>query len=171
MTRVVLFDIDGTLIRTGGAGVRAFARTAEIAFGKPGGTRTMRFHGRTDTSLVREFLRLHDLADTADNVDRVLATYAFLLDEELERQRGETCPGVTECLAQLRARPEPPVVGLLTGNIRVGAALKLAAHGLAEDLRWAPLPMTTKVATSLPPSRNAGLRSASDERWPDMKSW
>lgn len=133
MTRVVLFDIDGTLIRTGGAGVRAFARTAEIAFGKPGGTRTMRFHGRTDTSLVREFLRLHALADTADNVDRFLATYAFLLDEELERQRGETCPGVTECLAQLRALPEPPVVGLLTGNIRVGAALKLAAHGLAED--------------------------------------
>lgn len=133
MTRVVLFDIDGTLIRTGGAGVRAFARTAEIAFGKPGGTRTMRFHGRTDASLVREFLRLHDLADTAENLDRFLATYGFLLDEELERHRGEICPGVTDCLAQLRALPEPPLVGLLTGNIRVGAALKLAAHGLAAE--------------------------------------
>ncbi len=133
MTRVVLFDIDGTLIRTGGAGVRAFARTAELAFGKPGGTATMRFHGRTDTSLVREFLRLHGFADTPENLERFLATYLFLLDEELERHRGETCPGVPELIARLRALSEPPLIGLLTGNVRVGAALKLAAHGLAEE--------------------------------------
>jgi phosphoglycolate phosphatase-like HAD superfamily hydrolase len=133
MTRVVLFDIDGTLIRTGGAGVRAFARTAELAFGRAGGTATLRFHGRTDTSLVREFLGLHDFADTPDLRDHFLATYLFLLDEELERQRGETCPGVRELIASLRALPNPPLIGLLTGNVRVGAALKLAAHGLDSD--------------------------------------
>ncbi len=130
MTRVVLFDIDGTLIRTGGAGVRAFARTADLVFGRPGGTERMRFHGRTDTSLVREFLRLNGLADSPENQERFLAAYLLLLDEELERHRGESCPGVLPLLAALNALPEPPLIGLLTGNVRVGAALKLAAHGL-----------------------------------------
>ena len=57
MVRLVLFDIDGTLIRTGGAGVTAFARVAEHLYGRPKGTSSLRFHGATDTGLVRDFLR------------------------------------------------------------------------------------------------------------------
>ncbi|MCW5559681.1 MAG: hypothetical protein KIT22_17840, partial [Verrucomicrobiae bacterium] len=63
-TRLVLFDIDGTLIRTGGAGVRAFARVADRLFGIRDGTQGIRFHGRTDGSIVREFLQRHGLPDT-----------------------------------------------------------------------------------------------------------
>lgn len=55
MTRLVLFDIDGTLIRTGGAGVHAFGRTAELLYGVAGVAERTHFHGRTDTALVREF--------------------------------------------------------------------------------------------------------------------
>ncbi|MEN9678673.1 MAG: hypothetical protein RIS76_4569 [Verrucomicrobiota bacterium] len=130
--RLVLFDIDGTLIRTGGAGVRAFARAAELLFGAGEETRNLRFHGRTDGSLVSEFLRCHGLTDDPVGRARFLDTYVFLLDEELHRSSGEVCPGVRELIAALSNLPEPPTLGLLTGNIRLGAALKLTAHGLAD---------------------------------------
>ncbi len=133
MIRLVLFDIDGTLIRTGGAGQRAFARTSAVIHGRPNGTDSLRFHGRTDSSLVREFLRTNGIPDAPWNVRHFVDAYTFLLDAELRRSIGELCPGVWQLIHGLRALPNPPVLGLLTGNVRVGAALKLAAHGLAEE--------------------------------------
>ena len=126
----VLFDIDGTLIRTGGAGIRAFARTADRLHGLPNGTAHMVFHGRTDTSLVREYLRHHGLPETDGEMGRFLETYLGLLGEMLGAHAGETCPGAREFVASCRAMEDPPVVGLLTGNVRRGAELKLRAHGL-----------------------------------------
>lgn len=130
MVRLVLFDIDGTLIRTGGAGVTAFARVAEHLYRRPAGTAHLRFHGATDTGLVRDFLRHHGHADTPEERRRFLEAYLFWLDHQLSLQRGEVCPGVMDCLAALRALPHPPMLGLLTGNVRLGAELKLRAHGL-----------------------------------------
>lgn len=133
LMRVVLFDIDGTLIRTGGAGVKAFARASELVFGIPRGTEHMNFHGRTDTSLVREYLEFHGLPATEENRDRFLNAYLFLLEEELQRGAGEACPGVWEFLGHCRALAPAPVIGLLTGNVRLGAELKLRAHGLWDE--------------------------------------
>lgn len=127
--RAVLFDIDGTLLRTGGAGVRAFRRTAEV-WGYPGAMDGVTFHGRTDTSLARQFLSAVGLPTTAEECDRFLAVYAFLLDEELSFGGGELCPSVPAVLDALESLPDPPLIGLLTGNMRIGAVLKLAAHGL-----------------------------------------
>ncbi|MFO1457914.1 MAG: haloacid dehalogenase-like hydrolase [Verrucomicrobiota bacterium] len=131
-TELVLFDIDGTLIRTGGAGVKAFGRAAQLLYGVEDPTRGIRFHGRTDRSIVREFLSEHGLSNTDLDCERFLDAYAFLLDEEMSRHAGETCPGVGELIEGLRGWDEPPVIGLLTGNIRLGAGLKLHPHGLAE---------------------------------------
>lgn len=130
-TRLILFDIDGTLIRTGGAGVRAFARVAERLYGIPDGTRGIRFHGRTDGSIVRQFLHSHGLPDSEADRRHFLDAYVFLLDEELHRHPGEMCPGIAALMRSLPEVSQPPVLGLLTGNIRLGAGLKLAAHGLA----------------------------------------
>ena len=130
MVRLVLFDIDGTLIRTGGAGVAAFSRVAERLYGRPHGTAGLSFHGATDTGLVRDFLRAHDLADSEAERARFLEAYVFWLDHHLRRAGGEICPGVVATLAALRALPHRPMLGLLTGNIRLGAELKLRAHRL-----------------------------------------
>ncbi len=133
MARAVLFDIDGTLIRTGGAGIKAFARAGETAFGIANGTAHMKFAGRTDTGLVREFLIWHGLKPSAENRQRFLDAYVFWLDQMLPQCTGGVCPGVWQFLRDLRALPEPPLIGLLTGNIRLGAEIKLRHYRLWEE--------------------------------------
>lgn len=130
MIRLVLFDIDGTLIRTDGAGVRAFDRTAELEFGIRNGTSHMRFAGRTDTSLVREFFARHGIAAAPANFDRFFSRYVFLLDYFLAPASGRVCGGVREFVHGLQALSPPPLLGLLTGNIRLGAEIKLRHFGL-----------------------------------------
>ena len=132
MVKLVLFDIDGTLIQTGGAGVRAFGRAFAMEFQIPNGTEHLSFAGRTDTGLVRELFAHHRIPNTAANTRRFFDCYLFWLDHLLGEQRGRTCPGTHEFLAQLAALPTPPRLGLLTGNIRLGAEIKLRHHELWE---------------------------------------
>ncbi|MHC1764150.1 MAG: HAD family hydrolase [Verrucomicrobiia bacterium] len=132
MIRLALFDIDGTLIRTGGAGVQAFARTFAIEFGVEDATCGIQFAGRTDSSLVRQCFRMHGIEETAVNFRRFFETYVFLLEHRLTLTNGGPCFGVVEFLEGLRALPAPPIVGLLTGNIRLGAEIKLRHFGLWE---------------------------------------
>jgi phosphoglycolate phosphatase-like HAD superfamily hydrolase len=133
VVRLALFDIDGTLIRTGGAGVRAFARTLECQFGIPNGTGHVRFGGRTDPSLVREIFEHHGIPTTPENLQRFLDTYVFILDALLAPGEGAACPGVHDLLRALRGLAQPPAIGLLTGNIRLGAEIKLRRYGLWEE--------------------------------------
>ena len=132
MVRLVLFDIDGTLIRTGGAGMRAFARAFAAEFGIVDGVERMKFAGRTDTSLVREFFQLHGVPVTAANFQRFFERYVFLLEDTLHHSHGGAIPGVRDFLHQLQALRHPPLIGLLTGNIRLGAEIKLRRFGLWE---------------------------------------
>ncbi|MGD0536503.1 MAG: HAD hydrolase-like protein [Verrucomicrobiota bacterium] len=130
MVKLVLFDIDGTLVRTGGAGVFAFARAGELAFGVRDGTRGMNFAGRTDTSLVREFFGRHGLAPTPAHFQQFFERYVFLLDHYLDEHPGRVCPGVPAWLATLARLDPPPLIGLQTGNLRLGAEIKLRHFGL-----------------------------------------
>ena len=68
MVRLVLFDIDGTLIRTSGAGVKAFAAVFRSEFNAVDGFEKLKFSGRTDVSLVREFFGFHGIACTPENL-------------------------------------------------------------------------------------------------------
>lgn len=130
MVRLILFDIDGTLIRTGGAGTDSFGRAADVIFQKPGGMARINFHGRTDTSIVQEFFRNEGIPDMHSNLNDFLDAYVFLLEHQLSRNAGEVIPGVQQFIADLRALPDPPLIALLTGNIRLGAEIKLRAHNL-----------------------------------------
>lgn len=132
MVRLVLFDIDGTLIRTHGVGVQAFARAFAAEFGVPDATDGIRFAGRTDVSLAREMFTNSRVEATAVNFRRFFASYVVWLGELMAASDGHTCPGVREFLRGLARLPEPPLLGLLTGNIRRGAEIKLRHFELWE---------------------------------------
>jgi phosphoglycolate phosphatase-like HAD superfamily hydrolase len=133
--RLVLFDIDGTILWTDGAGRRAVFRALEEHFGH-GGPDDHRFDGKTDPQIVRELMRHAGIADREIDarIDEVLERYFALLEAELAdiEQRDHVFPGVRELLDALEARGDV-VLGLLTGNIRPGAYAKLAAVGIAPE--------------------------------------
>lgn len=133
MIRLVLFDIDGTLVHTGGAGIKAFARVFAEEFNAHDGLEKLKFAGRTDVSLVREFFKIHKIAETKENFTRFFERYVFWLDHILTHSHTETCPGVWEMLAQIKSLPKPPLLGLLTGNIVLGAEIKLRHFNLWKE--------------------------------------
>src|SRR5947209_6266682 len=135
MVRLVLFDIDGTLIQSGGAGEKAFARVCATEFNIPNGTERLHFAGRTDPSIVREFFRQYEIEPAEKNFERFFASYLFWLDHLLGETAGRVLPGVHQILAELRALAAPPIIGLLTGNIRLGAQIKLAYYQLWDQFQ------------------------------------
>ena len=132
MVRLVLFDVDGTLVHTGRAGSRAFGKTLAAVFGAPESVEQISFGGRTDPSLVRELFGLNGILATPENFRRFFESYVFWLDHLVTDANGEICPGVEEFIRELQVLPEPPMLGLLTGNIRLGAEIKLRRYGLWE---------------------------------------
>ena len=133
MIRLVLFDIDGTLVHTGGAGVKAFAKVFADEFNAHDGLEKLKFAGRTDVSLVREFFKIHGIAETPDHFARFFERYVLWLDHILSHSQTEACPGVWEMLADIKALPQPPLLGLLTGNIVLGAEIKLRHFNLWKE--------------------------------------
>jgi phosphoglycolate phosphatase len=125
--RVLLFDIDGTLIRSGGAGKAAMEEGLKSAFGVREIIDQVPYSGRTDTGIIRELLALHGVEPTDANVERQKTAYLTHLPEMLRRRGGSVLPGIAEALARER---QGAAVGLLTGNIRAGAEVKLRHFGL-----------------------------------------
>jgi phosphoglycolate phosphatase len=135
VTTLVLFDIDGTILWTDGAGRRAVHRAVEEIFGArpPDGHE---FDGKTDPQIVRELMQRAGIATQAiqQRLPRTLKRYVELLAVELgdADHTGKVYPGVAALLDALEERDDV-MLGLLTGNVREGARAKLAAVGLAPD--------------------------------------
>jgi phosphoglycolate phosphatase len=125
--RVLLFDIDGTLIRSGGAGKLAMETALQTAFGVPEVNDSVQYGGRTDPGIAAELLLLHGIDPTPQNVERLQSAYLARLPAALTERRGEVLPGVVEALRRDRREA---AVGLLTGNVRAGAEVKLRHFGL-----------------------------------------
>ena len=130
--KLVLFDIDGTLLLSDGAGRRAIHRALREVFGAVGPS-DYHFGGKTDPQIVRELMRLEGHGDERIDRDmqRLLARYLEYLHEELTAPgyRPYALPGVPELLDALEALPNV-ILGLLTGNLEQGARAKLASVGL-----------------------------------------
>ncbi len=130
--KLVLFDIDGTLLWTDGAGRRAINRALGEVFGATG-PRDYWFDGKTDRQIVRELMRLAGHND--ERIDRdmwpLLDRYVECLRAELKApgHAARPLPGVPELLDALERRSDV-IIGLLTGNVESGARAKLEAVGL-----------------------------------------
>jgi phosphoglycolate phosphatase-like HAD superfamily hydrolase len=130
--KLVLFDIDGTLLSSGGAGRRAMRRALTDVFGSWGDPE-YRYDGKTDRQIVRDLMRGVGHGDPYidDRMDELFENYLRELAVEVEQ--GETpprmLPGIPELLDELERRDDV-LLGLLTGNIAPGAAVKLRAAGL-----------------------------------------
>jgi len=132
---LLLWDIDGTLIASGGAGMRALQRALRTEFGCDGSLADIDFAGRTDTWIMRAVFRKFGLPETADTFERFFAAYVAALPAELNPPHARVLPGIRELLRAVAARGDI-AQGLLTGNRRAGAQVKLAYHGLWEPFAF-----------------------------------
>ena len=137
MTRkLVLFDIDGTILLTAGAGRRAIVAALAEAVGPTPAFERIRFDGKTDPQIVAEMLEAAGQPEPRESarVRELCERYVGFLAQELERSTTRTTvmPGVHVLLERLEAEPGV-VLGLLTGNVAQGAALKLRSGGIAPE--------------------------------------
>jgi phosphoglycolate phosphatase len=125
--KILLFDIDGTLIRCGGAGGRSLCAALAIEFGLAE-VRPVALHGRTDLGILNELLSNHGIECTAANRDRLCERYYSLLPHQLHQMadnaEAHILPGVTSLLQQL-ALKSSFLMGILTGNMPTSAQIKL----------------------------------------------
>lgn len=124
-----LFDIDGTLLSTGGAGKAALEAALASAFGIPRLMAKLELSGRTDRAIVRDLFCLHEIEESPESLHRLLDAYLRHLPDCLARIQGHVLPGITGFLEHLGSRGDV-AIGLLTGNIRAGAQLKLEHYAL-----------------------------------------
>lgn len=128
MKKLILWDIDGTIIVSHGAGVRAMERALTKRFGVRCDLGSIDWAGRTDTWITGEVFRHCGLPDTPQNSHDYLEAYLELLPHELAAgPQGQVLPGVFELLETLHRRSDV-AQGLLTGNLRRGAQLKLTHY-------------------------------------------
>jgi phosphoglycolate phosphatase-like HAD superfamily hydrolase len=170
--RLVLFDIDGTLVRAGEIGAAVFDRAIEAVLGEAPVQRVL-MSGKTDPQIVREYLTLVGMEGT-DHLPAVLAH----LEKELAAAAGQLardgspCPGAVELLQTL-AKDVRLHVSVLTGNIAPNAVVKLAAFGLDEwlDLEAGAYGSDSEVREDLVPIALERLASLRGERLRPEDTW
>lgn len=126
--RLVLFDIDGTLIDSGGAGTRSLNNAFRDLFSLESAFHGIRMAGKTDTEIIKEGLLKHGISIDG-NLDAVVNSYLENLEKEIQNNRKHLKPGVYELLEHLNSKSDTGL-GLLTGNIEPGARIKLESFDI-----------------------------------------
>lgn len=130
MIRMILFDIDGTLIESDGAGAEAFERVFRSVFGIHGAAAELDFRGNTDRGILQAFFEKRGIPATKANYERFCFAYVHWLEQLLMERGGRTLPGIRRLLTEVSGLDQPSLIGLLTGNIRLGAEIKLRRFGI-----------------------------------------
>ncbi len=126
--RLILFDIDGTLIDSGGAGIRSLDLALKELFSVENGFYGISMAGKTDTQIIKEGLMKHGMSADG-NVESIVRIYLNHLHEEINNDRKHVKPGIYELLKNLGLKKDTGL-GLLTGNLEQGARIKLEPFGL-----------------------------------------
>lgn len=126
---LLLWDIDCTLIDSGGAGERALRLALKRVYGIDDTLAWLEYFGRTDVWIARTILTHHQQPTTEANIQRFLDGYLKSVAEEMHNPRGLILPGVSSLLETIAASTDL-AQGLLTGNLRRGAETKLGHFGL-----------------------------------------
>lgn len=136
--KLFLFDIDGTLVRTHGAGRESTKHAMTEVFGTYGGLATHHFGGKTDWLTLTELLP--EFGITHEEIERRLPEYNVAMERHLSAIIGrypvEACPGSLDLLESLRRRDDA-ALGIVTGNVSNTAPVKLRAAGF--DPAWFPI--------------------------------
>jgi len=127
--KFILFDIDGTLLDSGGAGTRSLNLAFEEIFAVKDAFRTISMAGKTDMQILKEGFVLHDIDCSNGNIPEFFRSYTRHLRESIGKSCGHIKPGIREALRELQSQ-KGSVLGLLTGNIEEGARIKLDCFGL-----------------------------------------
>ncbi len=126
--KLILFDIDGTLVSTGGAGTRAMNLAFHDLFGIRDAFENIPMAGKTDIQIMKEGLKNHGFPYMDGNVGKMTDQYLVYLQREIHNPRRFLMPGIRESL-ELFTEKEM-ALGLLTGNLEKGASIKLNSFGI-----------------------------------------
>jgi phosphoglycolate phosphatase len=127
--RLLLFDIDGTLVTTMGAGMESLKIVIEKRWGARDNLSDIEIAGKTDANIAHDILMKYDVDPTPQNVATFLDEYVAHLTRLLPTLHGRALPGIAEILPRMKSNPNR-VLGLLTGNVERGAKLKLEHYDL-----------------------------------------
>ena len=134
--RALLFDLDGTLTRSAGVGMRSLSKALHRKPRAAEHLRGMRLDGMTDRAIVRLTLSAEGQPVSEEAIDQVLTTYLDALEKACaEGGAYFTLPGIDALVPRLHARGDV-LLGLCTGNVERGARLKLAHTGLLPRFRF-----------------------------------
>lgn len=160
--KLLLWDIDGTLLTTGNAGVYAldcalkeFGIDTKIQDGDPD------VSGRTDRYIARALLARHGRETSPENIHRFMEAYLTNLPDQLSKRQGRIHPGVKEILDRTREHPEL-VQGLLTGNLHKGAKLKLSHYDIFHYFEFGAFADDSEFRNELGPHAVARAREKHD---------
>jgi phosphoglycolate phosphatase len=126
---LILWDIDGTILHSGGAGMKALESALQGVFGVSGSLVGIDFAGRTDPWIMKQIFSRFGIESTEQNFSNYVNGYIAALPGILAQSNAKVLPGVAKILSHAAEHPSV-VQGLLTGNLRRGAETKLGYHGL-----------------------------------------
>lgn len=127
--RLILFDIDGTLMDSGMAGTRALDYAFRDLYGIEGAFKSIPMAGMTDSWIVSQAMKKHNIPSGNPEMERVMSAYLSHLSREIDNPMKHLKPGIREILQSLGQRDDL-VLGLLTGNFEQGAGIKLKSFGI-----------------------------------------
>lgn len=170
--RLLLFDIDGTLLTCGGQSKPLFAEALVEVFGETGDIDRYDFSGKTDPQIVVDLLTGSgvDREEALCGVPRVRDAYLDRLERELDADRVRVFPGVVELLETLAGRDDV-ALGLLTGNWERGAGIKLGRVGLQRYFEFGSFGDERTNRRDLPPVALARAEERHGRPFAAAESW